>query len=54
MESEAERIKWEKMEQRLALLESISHAPTDWERKIKSLEDAYKRLYNIIKDKIGD
>ena len=54
MESETERIKWEKIEQRLSLLESVSHPPIDWERKIRSLEDAYNRLYDLIKNKIGE
>tara|TARA_Y100001938_G_C7902934_1_gene335616 strand:+ start:346 stop:510 length:165 start_codon:yes stop_codon:yes gene_type:complete len=54
MESEAEKIKWENIESRLSLLESVSHAPTDWEKKIKSLEDAYNRLYNLIKNKIKE
>ena len=54
MDSEAEKIKWDRIESRLSLLESISHPPTDWERKIESLEDAYNRLYDLIKNKIGD
>ena len=53
MVSEKERIRWERIESRLALLESISHPPTNWENKIRSLEDAYNRLYDLI-NKIGD
>ena len=54
MESEREKIRMELIETRLSLLESISHTPIDWERKIKSLEEAYERLYNLIKNKIGE
>ena len=54
MKSETERIKWEEMEKRLSSLESIAHPSVNWELKIKSLEDAYNRLYNLIKNKIGD
>tara|TARA_Y100000593_G_C4289516_1_gene327476 strand:- start:401 stop:568 length:168 start_codon:yes stop_codon:yes gene_type:complete len=52
MESEKEKIRWEKMESRVASLESLSHPAVNWERKIRSLEDAYNRLYNLIKNKI--
>ena len=54
MDSEAEKIRWSRIESRLSLLESISHPPTNWERKIESLEDAYKRLYDLIINKIED
>ena len=53
MDSEKEKIKWEEMEQRVSLLESLSHPSVNWERKIRSLEDAYNRLYDLIKNKIG-
>ena len=51
MESEKEKIRWEEVEHRISMLESISHPPIDWERKIRSLEDAYNRLYDLIKQK---
>ena len=54
MESQKEKIRWEKMEQRVSFLESLAHPSVNWERKIQSLEDAYNRLYNLIKDKIED
>tara|TARA_Y100000310_G_C20038797_1_gene515206 strand:- start:51 stop:215 length:165 start_codon:yes stop_codon:yes gene_type:complete len=54
MDSEAEKIKWEALEQRLSLLESLSHPQVNWERKIRALEDAYNRLYDLIKYKIKD
>ena len=54
MDSEAKKIKWERIESRLSLLESISHPPINWERKIESLEKAYIKLYNLIENKIGD
>ena len=54
MESESEKIKWEQIEQRLSLLESLAHPSVNWERKIRSLEDAYNRLYELIKYKIEE
>ena len=54
MDSQAEKIRWEKVEQRISSLESISHPAVNWERKIRSLEDAYNRLYNLIKNKIEE
>ena len=54
MGSEKEKIRWEKMEKRLSFLEAIAHPSVNWEKKIQSLEDAYNRLYNLIKEKIGD
>ena len=54
MESETERIKWEEMEKRLSFLESVAHPSVNWELKIKSLEDAYNRLYDLIKTKLGE
>tara|TARA_Y100001938_G_scaffold148890_1_gene233916 strand:- start:246 stop:419 length:174 start_codon:yes stop_codon:yes gene_type:complete len=54
MESERKKIEWERLEQRVSLLESISHPPTNWEQKIKSLEDAYNRLYDLIIDKLNN
>ena len=54
MDSEAEGIKWESIEKRLSFLEAIAHPSVNWEKKIKSLEDAYNRLYDLIKTKIED
>ena len=54
MDSEAKRIRWEKIEQRLSSLEAVAHPSTNWEKKIKSLEDAYNRLYDLIKTKIEE
>ena len=48
MVSEAEKIKKDVIDSRLSYLESIAHTPTDWEIKIKSLEDNISRLYKII------
>ena len=46
--------KLDRLEARVSHLEHIAHAPVNWENKIKSLEDAYNRLYDLIKNKIGD
>tara|TARA_Y100000310_G_scaffold68331_1_gene63672 strand:+ start:275 stop:439 length:165 start_codon:yes stop_codon:yes gene_type:complete len=54
MDSEGKKIRWETIEKRLSFLEAVAHPSVNWEKKIKSLEDAYERLYNLIKDKIGD
>jgi predicted transcriptional regulator len=54
MESTKEKIRWEQIEKRLSFLESLSHPAVDWERKIRSLEDAYNRLYDLIKNKIEE
>ena len=54
MVSSAEKIRWEKIEKRLSALESVAHPAVNWERKIRSLEDAYNRLYDLIKNKIED
>ena len=54
MDSAREKIRWEKIEKRLSALESVAHPSGNWERKIRSLEDAYNRLYDLIKNKIGD
>ena len=42
------------LEGRVKHLELVAHSPVNWEKKIKSLEDAYNRLYDLIRDKIGD
>ena len=54
MDSEVEKIRWEGIEKRISFLEAVAHPSVNWEKKIKSLEDAYTRLYNLIRDKIGD
>ena len=43
-----------RLEERVSHLEHIAHPPVDWEKKIESLEGAYNRLYDLIKDKMGD
>ena len=48
MVSEAEKIKKDVIDSRLSYLESIARTPTDWEIKIKFLEDNISRLYKII------
>ena len=52
MEQREKRLK--ELERRIEHLELVAHAPVNWENKIKSLEDAYNRLYDLIRDKIGD
>ena len=52
MEQREQKLK--ELEARISHLEHISHAPVDWEKKIESLEGAYNRLYDLIKNKIGD
>ena len=42
--------KLKSIERRLSRLELIAHEPVDWEYKIKSLEDAYNRLYNLFQN----
>ena len=54
MESETKKTRIDKIENRLDYLESIAHIPVNWEVKIKSLEEAFERLYNLIKIKIKD
>ena len=39
----------EKLEKRIEHLELVAHPPIDWSNKIKSLEGAYKRLYDLLK-----
>ena len=43
-----------RLEERVSHLENIAHPPVDWEEKIESLESAYNRLYDLIKNKIED
>ena len=52
MEQREKRLK--ELERRVKHLELVAHSPVDWEKKIKSLEGAYNRLYDLIKDKMGD
>ena len=44
--------KLEKLEKRIEHLELVAHPPANWSNKIKSLEDAYNRLYNLLKSEI--
>ena len=46
--------KLNRLEARVSHLEHIAHPPVDWEKKIESLEGAYNRLYDLIKNKIED
>ena len=52
MEQREKRLK--ELETRIIHLEHIAHAPVNWENKIGSLEDAYNKLYDLIRNKIGD
>ena len=52
MEQREERL--DRLEERVNRLEHIAHPPVNWEKKIESLEGAYNRLYDLIKDKIED
>ena len=54
MELETKKTRIESIENRLDYLESIAHIPVNWEVKIKSLEEAFERLYNLITTKIKD
>ena len=46
--------KLNRLEERVSHLEHIAHPPVDWEKKIESLEGAYNKLYDLIKNKIED
>ena len=48
------RRKIEKLERRVEKLELFSHPPIDWKRRIKYLEDAYMRLYDLFKEFIKE
>ena len=52
MEQREERLV--RLEERISHLEHIAHPPVNCEKKIESLEGAYNRLYDLIKDKMGD
>ena len=43
-----------RLEKRIDHLEHIAHPPVNWEKKIESLEGAYNRLYDLIRNKIED
>ena len=36
------------LERRIEKLELFSHPPIDWKNRIKYLEDAYMRLYDLV------
>ena len=44
--------KLEQLERRIEHLELVAHPPIDFSNKIKSLEGAYKRLYDLFKSEI--
>ena len=50
MESEERVKKFERLERRIEKLELFSHPPIDWKNRIKYLEDAYMKLYDLLKD----
>ena len=52
MEQREKRL--DRLEERVNNLEHIAHPPVNWEKKIESLEGAYNRLYDLIKNKIED
>ena len=52
MEQRKQRL--DRLEERVSRLEHIAHPPVDWEKKIESLEGAYNRLYDLIRNKIED
>ena len=52
MEQREQKLK--ALERRIEHLELVAHSPVNWEKKIESLEGAYNRLYDLIKNKIGD
>ena len=40
--------KIERLERRIEKLELFSHPPIDWKKRIKYLEDAYMKLYDLL------
>ena len=42
--------KIERLERRIEKLELFSHPPIDWKKRIKYLEDAYMKLYDLLKE----
>ena len=54
MESEEEVKRLERLERRITKLELFSHPPIDWKKRIKYLEDAYMKLYDLFKQFIKE
>ena len=54
MESEEKVKRLELIERRIEKLELFSHPPIDWKKRIKYLEDAYMRLYDLFKQFIKE
>ena len=54
MESEKKIRHLERIERRIEKLELFSHPPNDWKKRIKYLEDAYMRLYDLFKQFIKE
>ena len=54
MESEKEIKRFERIERRITKLELFSHPPIDWKKRIKYLEDAYMKLYDLFKQFIKE
>ena len=54
MESEEKIKHFENLERRIEKLELFSHPPIDWKKRIKYLEDAYMRLYDLFKKTIKE
>ena len=52
MEQREQRL--DRLEKGIDHLEHIAHPPVNWEKKIESLEGAYNRLYDLIRNKIED
>ena len=54
MESEKEIRRLDRIERRVEKLELFSHPPVDWRQRIKYLEDAYMKLYDLFKQFIKE
>ena len=54
MESEEKIKRLQRIERRIENLELFSHPPIDWRQRIKYLEDAYMRLYDLFKQFIKE
>ena len=50
MESEEKVKRLEKLERRIEKLELFSHPPINWKKRIQYLEDAYMKLYDLLKE----
>ena len=46
--------KIENLERRIEKLELFSHPPIDWKKRIEYLEDAYMKLYDLLKETIKE